>query len=134
MRDLGDPCAGARPDGVIAVRPLPFERSIMETRSSSREISFRRPFLLGGLDGVQPPGAYTVLMEEERLDTPSVTAWRLLSLTLMINRAGVTEHVPIDRQDLDDALVRDGAAIVPPADARGRSRRARDLLRHGGRR
>jgi hypothetical protein len=105
----------------------------MQTRTTSREITFHRPFLLGGLDGVQPPGTYTIVTEEEMLDSLTVTAWRQVSLTIIITRQGGEEHIAIDRQDLGDALARDSAAFTAPAGAAGRSRRARDLMRRGGR-
>jgi len=138
MRDLGDHRAGARPGGAIAARLLPsFRKNIMESRTTSKLVTFRRSFTLSGLDGVQSPGIYTVRMEEEMLDTLSFTGWRQTGCIIVLHRDGVEEHAAIDSQELREVLVRDGnQGTDPPASpsvAIGRSRRARDQLRRGGR-
>jgi hypothetical protein len=138
MRDLGDHCARARPDGAIAVRLLPsFRESVMESRTTSKLVTFRKPFTLSGLEGIQPPGTYTVLMEEEMLDTLSLVGWRQTGCVIILHRDGGEEHAAIDPQELREALVQDGGqGTDPPASpsvAMGRGRRVRDQLRRGGR-
>jgi len=109
----------------------------METRTTSRLVTFRKPFTLSGLDGTQPPGAYAVRTEEEMLDTLSVAGWRQTGCTLLLHRDGGVEYVAIDPQELREALVRDGDQgtdpPAAPAVAARSSRRARDQLRRGGR-
>ena len=109
----------------------------MDTRTSSKHVTFRRPFTLRGLDGVQPAGNYVVRSEQELLDTLTCLGWRQMSLTIEILRDGATEHVAIDAQDLREALVRDGdQSTDPPAAptvAAGRDRRPRNAMRSGGR-
>src|SRR6185369_4192670 len=61
---------------------------MMDTRSTSSQITFRRPFRLSGVDGLQPAGSYTLTVEEERLDTLSVDAWRRTSATLYVPQGG----------------------------------------------
>ena len=102
----------------------------METRTTHSTVTFRRPFQLAGMDGVAPAGSYKLDMEEEKLDTLSFESWRQTAVVLQIARAGVTEYLAIDPQDLREALARDNALLpeVPPASG-DRSRRARDLLR-----
>lgn len=99
----------------------------MPTRTSHSHITFRRPFRFAGMDTAAPAGSYKVDLEEERLDTFTVEAWRRTALILQITTAGVTEHITVDPQELRDALSRDGddaidsAALPPP--------RTRELLR-----
>ncbi len=109
----------------------------MESRTTSKLVTFRKPFTLAGLDGIQPPGTYAVRIEEEMLDTLSFAAWRQTACTLLLHRDGGVEYVAIDPQELREALVRDGdQGTDPPAApsvAARNGRRARDQLRRGGR-
>lgn len=108
----------------------------MATRIIRSLATFRRPFTLAGLDGVQPAGAYTVRSEEERLETLSLDAWRQTACIIVVHRNGGEEHVVIDPRDLQEALARDvdpGDGISEGPSPLDRSRRSRDLLRRGGR-
>ena len=99
----------------------------MPTRTSHSHITFRRPFRLAGMDATAPAGSYKVDMEEERLDTLTVEAWRQTAVIMQITTAGITEHVAVDPQELRDALSRDGNDAIdcaaPPHP------RTRELLR-----
>jgi hypothetical protein len=110
---------------------------VVERRTTSMQITFRKPFTLSALSGPQPPGNYTVRMEEEMLDTLSFAGWRRTDCAIVLRSAGITEYVAIDLQELREALVRDGdQGIDPPAApsmAASRGRRVRDLMRRGGR-
>jgi len=81
--------------------------SIMDTRSTSSQITFRWPFRLSGVEGLQPAGSYTLTVEEERLDTLSVDAWRRTSATLYVPQGGAIDHAAISMEDLQAALARD---------------------------
>lgn len=85
----------------------------MTTRMTSRKVTFRRPFVLTGLDEAQPAGTYRVDTEEELLDTVLLPAYRRLSTTIELRprpgNSGVTTLLPIDPDDLDAALARDAA-------------------------
>lgn len=105
----------------------------METRTVTRQVTFRRPFALAGLEGLQPGGTYTVRTEQEMLDTPVSLGWRATAVIIEIFRDGAMEHVPIDARELRDALARDGD-FEPPRPAAAPDRRPRDLMRRGGRR
>lgn len=135
MRVLGHACAGARPDGVDAVRPMPIlQRSFaMQTRTTSRQVTFVKPFRLAGLEAVQPPGSYSVSVEEEQLDVHSFIGWRQISATLQRPTDGATEHVAIDMQNLREALLRDTDQSTDPpaapATAAAPSPRVRKILR-----
>jgi len=80
----------------------------MLTRTSHSQVTFRRPFQLSGMDALAPAGTYAIDVEEERLDTLTVEAWRQTAVILQIRAAGVTEHLAIDPQELREAMERDG--------------------------
>ena len=109
----------------------------MDSRTTSKLITFRKPFTLSGLDEIQPPGTYTVRTEEEMLDTLSFAGWRQICCTIVLHRDGGVEYAAIDPQELREALVRDGdQGTDPPAApcvAVNRARRSRDQMRRGGR-
>ena len=87
----------------------------MPTRTSHSRVTFRRPFRLAGMDAAAPAGIYKVDLEEERLDTLSVEAWRQTAVILQVTSAGITDHVTVDPQELRDALLRDGDDTIDPA-------------------
>ena len=120
------------------VRLLPsFRKVALERRITSKLIIFRRPFTLSGLNGIQPPGSYTVRTEEEMLDAVSFIGWRQTCTTLVLHRDGGVEYAAVDAQELREALVRDGDQgtdpPAAPAQASTVNRRARDRLRRGAR-
>jgi len=86
------------------------------TRVISTTVTFVRPFMLDGFDELQRPGSYVVDTEQELIDSPSVAAWRRISTVMQLNRHGGTEYVPIDPDQLSEALnSRWGAARPRPA-------------------
>jgi hypothetical protein len=106
----------------------------MDTRSTVELVTFHKSFALSTVEGIQPPGIYTVRREEEMLDTLSVAGWRLTGCTIQLYKRGAAECVDIDLQELREALVRDGddGSVDPPMAAlstAGRSQRVRDFLR-----
>lgn len=107
----------------------------MENRTTSKLVTFRRPFTLSGLDGIQPSGSYKVMIEEEMLDTLFSIGWRQTGCLIVLHQNGGEEHVPIDPQELREALVRDGdQGTDPPASPSvAVSRHGRGRSRLGGR-
>ena len=105
----------------------------MQTRTTSRRVTFVKPFRLAGLEAVQPPGTYTVSVEEEQLDVHSFIGWRQISATLQLSADGATEHVAINMTDLHEALLRDTDQSTDPpaapATAAARNPRVREILR-----
>lgn len=102
----------------------------METRTTHSTVTFRRPFKLAGMDGIGPAGSYSVDTEEEKLDTLTFEGWRQTAVIFQMPRAGVTEYLAIDPQELRDALARDGTVLPEAPTASGdRSRRVRDQPR-----
>ena len=81
----------------------------MATRTTTKQVTFRRPFLLAGFAAVQAAGTYTVETDEEIIDDLPYPVWRRIGTTLHVKRAGAMEFVPIDPDELGRALLRDGA-------------------------
>ena len=85
----------------------------MPVRTTSRQVTFARPFRLGSDVDEQPAGTYTVETDEEQLDAASVIAFRRIAtwirLPLPGRAAGGSQNVMIDPGTLDAALLRDAA-------------------------
>jgi hypothetical protein len=84
----------------------------MATRTSTKHVTFRRPFLLTGFEAVQAAGTYAVDTDEEMIEALSYPVWRRTGTTLHLQRAGGTEFVPIDPEELSRALLRDEAQPI----------------------
>lgn len=77
-------------------------------RITYKQVTFRQPFLLTGLDGRQPPGTYTVETEEELQETLSALVYRRTATLMHVATApGVVQGLPISPDDLDLALAKD---------------------------
>ena len=83
----------------------------MMERTTSKTVVFHRPFAIGGVDGLLPPGSYAVEMEEELIPGVSFLAYRRVRTTMILPIAfGITtarQVVAIDPEDLEAALIRD---------------------------
>lgn len=94
----------------------------MNRRTTSRSVTFHRPFILTGFDALQPAGTYVVDVDEEEIDAVSFLAFRRVSTQIQLSpRPGVTEYRSIDPVELDEALLRDAAQkdrYVPPCPKR----------------
>ena len=97
----------------------------MATRTTTKQVTFRRPFLLAGFEALQAAGTYAVDTDEEMIDALSYPVWRRTGTTLHLLRSGAMEFVPIDPEELGRALLRDGAQPRSPARWRRRSRTTR---------
>jgi hypothetical protein len=82
-------------------------------RTTTKTVTFQRPFVLEGFSELLPAGAYAVDTEEEQLDSLLVVAWRRVSTTLRVRVDGAVECRTIDPDALHEALMRDGAQDVP---------------------
>jgi hypothetical protein len=94
----------------------------MVTRTSSQQVTFRRPFLLSGLDSLQPAGTYTAEIEEELLETLSMPAWKRTATVILLSHGGATEYHAVDPDELQKALLRDAAQPEQAIPAGGKSR------------
>lgn len=86
----------------------------MMERTTTKTVVFHRPFAIGGVDGLLPPGSYAVETEEELIPGVSFLAYRRVRTTMILPIAfGITtarQVVTIDPEDLEAALVRDAQA------------------------
>jgi hypothetical protein len=86
----------------------------MTIRTTSRTVTFTRPFLLKGVVEEQPAGIYIVETDEEPLATASVEAYRRIATLLRLpGRPGslvLGQVVDIDPAELAEALEKDAAA------------------------
>ena len=87
----------------------------MTIRTTSRTVTFARPFLLRGIVEEQPAGSYVVETDEERIETAPVQAYRRISTLIRLPaRPGslvVGQAVDIDPAALAAALERDAAPL-----------------------
>ena len=58
----------------------------MTVRTTSKTVTFMRPFNLSGRDEVQPAGTYTVKTDEELLQPSSLPAYRRIATLLRLER------------------------------------------------
>ena len=56
----------------------------MNLRTTSRTITFARPFSLDGLDETQPAGTYTVQTDEEPIEGLSFLAYRRVATVIFL--------------------------------------------------
>jgi hypothetical protein len=88
---------------------------MMTLRTRSETVTFTRPFVLTGVDGVQPAGSYAVETDEELLPTLSLTAYRRVETWLRLpalspgakSAPARTQVAAVDPLELDAALARD---------------------------
>lgn len=86
----------------------------MTSRSTIKSVSFQQPFRLVGIDDEQPPGAYDVTTDEERIESASAQGWRRSATTILVSRGGMTRSYTIDPVDLEATLMRDAGTTVMP--------------------
>ena len=82
----------------------------MTLRTTRHTVTFRLPFSIPGIDGVKPPGTYTIETDEELLEQLSFTAYRRVSTSIVLplrRGVGSYELIKIDPAELEAALRRD---------------------------
>jgi len=83
------------------------------TRSTETTVTFRRPFTLAALDGVQPAGTYRLVEEEEEIAGLSFVAFRRVATLLHVPAdpaPGDTCHVvPVSPDELAQVLAADSS-------------------------
>jgi hypothetical protein len=85
----------------------------MTIRTTSKTITFHRPFCLKGVDRELPAGDYRVVTEEELIEGLSFSAYHRVSTVIFVPaRSGsAVEMVTIEPADLEAAQERDAAKI-----------------------
>ena len=61
-------------------------------RTTETTVTFRHPFMMGGLDGPQPAGTYRLVVEEEDIPDLTFLAYRRTATMLHIPAVGVSSH------------------------------------------
>jgi hypothetical protein len=85
----------------------------MFSRTSSRTVTFAHPFVLTGIDGVQPAGTYTVETDEELIEGLSFPVYRRVATVILLpapaGGPGLFQVATIDPVELDQAAQADAA-------------------------
>lgn len=81
----------------------------MTTRTSSKTVTFERPFVLNNFPELLPAGDYIVDTEEEELDSVLFQGWRRVSTTMRVRLGADVEVRAVEPEALHKALMRDGA-------------------------
>ena len=90
----------------------------MNLRTTSKTITFRRPFSLDGLEESQPAGTYTIRTDEEPIEGLSFLAYRrvatVIFLPLRREGSGSFQAIPVTPEALDAALAQDASGSRDP--------------------
>ena len=87
----------------------------MNTRTTTKTVTFKMPFMLAELDKLQPAGDYIVETQEEPLQGVSFLAYRRTQTQICLHpRPGTTQKLTVDPQNLAAALRRDQAMASMP--------------------
>lgn len=93
----------------------------MTIRTSTKTVTFRRPFWLKGVDRLLPPADYRVVTDEELIEGISFPVYRRVSTMMFVpspsRHASLVEMVTIDPADLQAAQEKDAAARQTPAES-----------------
>ncbi len=81
----------------------------MTMRTTSKTVTFHRPFYLKGADRLLPPANYRVMTDEELIEGLSFPAYRRISTAIFVPAESgcAVEMVTIDPSDLQAAMDRD---------------------------
>jgi hypothetical protein len=87
----------------------------MSLRTTSRTITFARPFSLDGLDETHPAGSYMVQTDEEPIEGLSFLAYRRVATVILSplrhGGTGSFEAIPVSPEALEAALARDASGF-----------------------
>jgi hypothetical protein len=83
----------------------------MTIRTESKIVSFKEPFTLRNVDGIQPAGDYSVEVDDELIEGMSCTVYRRVATRLhipsMSSPQTITQVVAVNQTELDAALMKD---------------------------
>jgi|SRR4029079_19804577 hypothetical protein len=91
----------------------------MTMRTTTKTVTFHRPFQVKGVDHPSPPADYRVVTDEELIEGVSFAAYRRISTVIFVPAptGSAVEMVTIDPLDLQAAQDQDAAMHgVHPAD------------------
>jgi hypothetical protein len=83
------------------------------TRTTTKTVTFRKPFALKGVDRLLPAADYRVVTDEEPIDGVSFAAYRRVSTAIFVPAESgcAVEMVTIDPLELQAAQERDAASV-----------------------
>ena len=83
----------------------------MTMRTTTKTVTFHRPFYLRGVDRLLPPANYRVVTDEELIEGLSFLAYRRVSTNMFVpaEAGSALEMVTLDPSDLEAALEQDAA-------------------------
>lgn len=86
------------------------------TRTTVRMFVFARPFVLAGIDGIQPAGQYAVEIDEEEIPNLSFTAYRRVETRITVPWIAIgtrgNQTVAVRLEDIEAAMAADAAGIA----------------------
>ena len=84
----------------------------MTTRTTTKSVTFHRPFYLKGIDRLLPPADYRVATNEELIDGLSFAAYRRVSTVIFVpaESGSAVEMVAVDPLDLQTAQDQDAGS------------------------
>jgi hypothetical protein len=87
----------------------------MAMRTTSKIVTFNRPFHLKGIDRLLPGADYRVVTDEELIEELSFTAYRRVATSIFVPApsGSAIEMVVIDPLELEAAKDRDAAMQIP---------------------
>ncbi len=84
----------------------------MMTRTTSKAMTFTRPFTLSGVDTQQPAGTYVVETDEEQIEGVSFLAYRRVGVRIQLpanpKQPGIVETISVDPAAFETALTEGG--------------------------
>jgi len=84
----------------------------MTIRTTSKTVVFHYPFMLSGLEALQPAGTYQVETDEEQMEDVSFLAFHRIATLIHLHptreQPGITQTMTVDPNELEQALARDG--------------------------
>jgi hypothetical protein len=83
----------------------------MTMRTTTKTVTFHRPFYLKGIDRLLPPANYRVVTDEELIEGLSFPAYRRASTVIFVPAESV-EMVTIDPSNLQAAMERDASESI----------------------
>ena len=102
----------------------------MTTRTSSKTVTFARPFLLKGVDRIVAAGDYRVVTDEELVQELSFPVYRRVATMIFVpgdsQNSSSVEMVAIDPHELQAALDRDAATKSASTQAQPEMTRRKD--------
>ena len=81
----------------------------MSIRTTRTQVTFKAPFTLPELRGLQPAGTYEVDTDEECIEGNEHTVYLRVATVLQVHSLRSTRFVTIDPAGLKEALERDAA-------------------------